>query len=910
MNKLSVPENERQRLHALYGYQILNSLEEEDFNRITKMASLICDVPISLISLLDEKEQWFKSSLGLSIGKIPRDLAFCQYAIKDNVILEVEDATKDDRFKENILVTSDPNIRFYAGCPLIDPNGFALGTLCVIDRIPKVLNPNQKQALELLAQEVMILIVERRQKQELKNFEKLFELSNDLLFIGGTDGFFKKVNPAFQKVLGWDEKHLLTTSSLEFIHPDDLEKTTNELQKLENGYTSVNFIQRFKTINNEYKTLQWTSSSEPKTGNIFALGRDITHILLKDDELVENEKKLRIFFEHSVGLMCTHDLQGKFLSVNHAGASLLGYTKQEILVMSLFDIVPPEKHYQLKTYLADIKINGKSKGQMVTRHKDGSIKIWFFNNVLETESGGEIYVIGNAADITEKHNLETTLARTKKLLEQTNTIARVGGWDMDMTNQKIHWSSIIREILDVDDDYEPNLETVLDSYKEGESRDKLRAAVNAAITEGKPYDLELQVINSKGKELWVRAIGHPEFEFEKIIRLHGALQDINEYKKTEIALKQSIEQQKKLNEALTENIQMVIEQDKTIEKIREFKFLADSIPQIIWTAQPDGYLDYYNQHWIDYTGMTVEETQGWGWEPVLHPDDLEQCLEVWTESLTTGKPYEVEYRFKRASDGIYKWHLGRAVPMRNDQGEIVKWFGSCTDIDAYKQALDLENKIGQYEDFNRIVAHNLRGPAGSIDMMLGMLTESESEQEREEMIHMLKGASISLNTTLNELMQVLEVRFNKNMTYDNCNLQEIVDETENMMRGQMILKRAIIKTDFEVSHIEFPLIYMKSIFYNMISNSLKYSHADVSSIINISTKSNFGKTLLEFTDNGLGIDLQKHGENMFKLNKVFHRGFDSKGVGLFMTKTQIETFGGTISAESDPGNGAKFIITL
>ncbi|MEJ7694206.1 PAS domain S-box protein [Daejeonella sp.] len=421
--------------------------------------------------------------------------------------------------------------------------------------------------------------------------------------------------------------------------------------------------------------------------------------------------------------------------------------------------------------------------------------------------------------------------------------------------------------------------------------------------------IEITALNKEGKVFPIsltisQATQHGNKLFIAFVK------DITIEKENKDQLMVKTKQLEEINEALLENIQLVIQQDKTIETIKEFKFLADSIPQIVWTSRPDGYLDYYNQHWIDYTGMSIEETQGWGWESILHPDDLQNCIEVWTESITTGKPYEVEYRFKRASDGIYKWHLGRALPMRNDQGEIVKWFGSCTDIDVYKRALDLENKIEQFEDFNRIVAHNLRGPAGSIDMMIGILAESDSEAERLEMIRLIKSTSSSLNTTLNELMQVLEVRFNKNMTYDTCNLQELVDETENMMRGQMISKQAIIKTAFEVSDIEFPLMYMKSIFYNMISNSLKYSHTDVPALIEISTKKHFGKTVLEFNDNGLGIDLQMHGNNMFKLNKVFHSGFDSKGVGLFMTKTQIETFGGTISAESEPGKGTKFIITL
>ena len=116
-----------------------------------------------------------------------------------------------------------------------------------------------------------------------------------------------------------------------------------------------------------------------------------------------------------------------------------------------------------------------------------------------------------------------------------------------------------------------------------------------------------------------------------------------------------------------------------------FRQLADAMPQIVWTARPDGWIDYYNQRWFDYTGMTLEETQGWGWEPVLHPDDLQDCIDLWNESVRTGEPYEIEYRFKRPSDGTYRWHLGRASAVRDDAGRIIKWFGTCTDIDDRKR---------------------------------------------------------------------------------------------------------------------------------------------------------------------------------------------------------------------------------
>jgi PAS domain S-box-containing protein len=538
MSEYVVPDNEEARLRSLKGYEILDTLSEDEFNRITELASLICDVPISLISLIDENRQWFKAKVGLDLDETPRGLAFCNYAIANNNYFEVEDASKDDRFKTNDLVTGHPDIRFYAGYPLIDANGFALGTLCVIDKMPKLLTPKQKRSLELLAQEVIALIVERRQKEELKNFEKLFKLSNDLICIAGSDGYLKKVNPAFKSLLGWND-NFIKTSFFELIHPDDLQSTRDEIEKLTHGETTINFTHRFKTRSGGYKTLQWVATPEPSAGNLFAIARDVTEEKLKEKQLAAGEERLRVFFENSQGLMCTHDTEGKFLSVNQAGASILGYTTNELLHMGLFDIIPPERHEFLQAYLQAMKTEGQVKGQMVTRHKDGSLKIWMFNNVLEKDSDGNPYVIGNAIDITDKHYLEKDLEHTRLLLEQTNAVARVGGWEFNIEEQKILWTDVTKSIHGVAADYEPQLSTSINFYKEGESRTKITEAVTTAITKGIPYDLELQIITVYGEEIWVRAIGKAEFDNGKCKRIFGTFQDINDKKKAEIEVSKS-----------------------------------------------------------------------------------------------------------------------------------------------------------------------------------------------------------------------------------------------------------------------------------------------------------------------------------------------------------------------------------
>jgi PAS domain S-box-containing protein len=117
----------------------------------------------------------------------------------------------------------------------------------------------------------------------------------------------------------------------------------------------------------------------------------------------------------------------------------------------------------------------------------------------------------------------------------------------------------------------------------------------------------------------------------------------------------------------------------------DFRFLAETIPQLVWTTTADGWHDYFNSHWFAYTGMTLEETQGWGWSHLLHPDDREETLRRWTRSLATGEPYDIEYRFRRAQDGSYRWFLGRALPLRDGEGRVVRWFGTCTDIQDQKE---------------------------------------------------------------------------------------------------------------------------------------------------------------------------------------------------------------------------------
>lgn len=222
------PHNESERLFALQQYQVLDTAAEKEFDDLVKLAAQICQTPISLISLVDADRQWFKAKHGLDADQTPRDHAFCAHTLpkEDNQILEVENALEDERFHDNPLVTQDPNIRFYAGMPLETPDGFKLGTLCVIDTAPRKLNDEQRFALKVLSEQVMKLFEERLKLKELervsdwldKRTSELNErnhelerrasreqalnniLSTSLQYLGDLDSFLKTVINDLSKV--------------------------------------------------------------------------------------------------------------------------------------------------------------------------------------------------------------------------------------------------------------------------------------------------------------------------------------------------------------------------------------------------------------------------------------------------------------------------------------------------------------------------------------------------------------------------------------------------------------------------------------------------------------------------------------------------------------------------------------
>ncbi|MDP8963568.1 MAG: CHASE3 domain-containing protein, partial [Cyanobacteriota bacterium] len=226
-----LPDNEAQRIEALLQYKILDTAQEQAFDDLTRLAAYICGTPISLISLIDSQRQWFKSKVGLDVSQTPREQAFCAHAILEPDVFIVPDTTKDERFVTNPLVTSDPNMRFYAGVPLITPEKQALGTLCVIDHVPRNLSPEQLEALQTLSRQVLKQLELRRNLANvtLQATERKQTQKERKQFFQGIAGGFGLAS-AILIIIGAVSYHSVTS----LIQTNSrVEKTHDRLNKLE-----------------------------------------------------------------------------------------------------------------------------------------------------------------------------------------------------------------------------------------------------------------------------------------------------------------------------------------------------------------------------------------------------------------------------------------------------------------------------------------------------------------------------------------------------------------------------------------------------------------------------------------------------------------------------------------------------
>ncbi|MVN23035.1 hybrid sensor histidine kinase/response regulator [Mucilaginibacter arboris] len=390
------------------------------------------------------------------------------------------------------------------------------------------------------------------------------------------------------------------------------------------------------------------------------------------------------------------------------------------------------------------------------------------------------------------------------------------------------------------------------------------------------------------------------------------LTDLTSQKRTEQQLKfknEQLEEARQIAESANDELEDIVKErtrDLMISQ-EHFKFLADNIPVMVWTARPDGLIDYYNQRWYEYTGFNFEQSKDWGWKSSIHPDDLENSIDTWKKSFESGELYEMQFRLKCAEDGQYRWHLGHAVPYKDESGKVIKWFGTNTDIEDQKKEME------KRDEFIGIASHELKTPLTSAKGYIQLIDSFQKEVLPVTVKTFVKKANESLNKLqilVNDLLDVSKIQAGKlEFSVTRINLSQlIVTCVENVAH---IYPSAVIINcytgDFMLNgNFE----RLEQVLMNLISNAVKYSNTDHPIDINAVQVDNYVR--VSVTDAGIGLSETE----MERIFERFYRVEDKKfltsglGMGLYISSEIVKAHHGFMTVESKLNEGSTFSFNL
>jgi PAS domain S-box-containing protein len=362
------------------------------------------------------------------------------------------------------------------------------------------------------------------------------------------------------------------------------------------------------------------------------------------------------------------------------------------------------------------------------------------------------------------------------------------------------------------------------------------------------------------------------------------------------------------------------EQRKADERVREaeaqFRAMADHIPQLSWMASPDGSVFWFNRRWYEYTGTTFESMQGTGWHSVVGPDELPRVLESFTNSIRSGEPWEDTFALRR-HDGVLRWHLSRAMPIKDEHGVVLRWFGSNTDItEQRKMAADLADADRRKNEFLATLAHELRNPLAPIRTGLQVLKHSADHGSAAEQTRTMMDRQLGQMVRLvDDLMDVSRITSGKiELRRERVPLQTVVNsaiETSRPLIEQMDHELKVTMPEQPIA-VDADLTRLAQVFMNLLNNAAKYSERG--SLIELSAARHGSVVEVSVKDTGIGIAAD-HLPSIFEMFSQVDRSLEKAqgglGIGLSLVKRLVEMHGGTVDAHSEgPNRGSEFVVRL
>ena len=763
--------------------------------------------------------------------------------------------------------------------PIISSNGEKYGAVIAITDITSA-----------KATEIKI----REQEMELR---QLADSMPHMIWVSDSRGNHQYFNRRWYEYSGLKPGTVNKDEWLNILHPDDRTRALDLAHySLKSGQP---YTIEYRLKRGSDNTYQWfLGRAVPvynRKGEINRWYGTCTNIQgLKETEqaLLEIKERYRLVNKATHDIIWDWNLTANTISWNEALEEAIGKSRNELPkdISSWHMHIHPDDREQVIQSIHQAIDAGKESWSSEYRFgpPEGPWRTYFDRGFIACNENGKAYrMIGSMLDLTERKESEKALQESQELLKNVLEVLPVGVFVAD--NQgKISLTNTAAEKIWGGAKHVP-LEK-LNEYKgwwrdSGKMLQPMDWAFARAFLKGESSkNEEIDIVCFDGTNKTILNFASPVYnENHQIISAVAVTMDISSRIKTEEALSKSEER---------------------------FRTLADNISQLAWMADEKGNIFWYNKRWFEYTGTTLEEVKGWGWKKVHHPDHVERVTKKIQQTWNSGERWEDIFPLRR-HDGKYRWFLSRAVPVRNNQGKLIRWFGTNTDVTNQRDAeIQLKKAYDLLETILYILAHDLKGPVGNLQMAADLLNSMNDITEKIKLLNMIKPQINRMETTIAGVTNILQAQKLKDTSIRNIDIEKLIQELlpefgDNLRHHELMVNCSYKKS---VNYVE---PFLTSILRNLISNAIKYRREKVKPKIKVSSHIKNEYVLLSIEDNGMGINLEKHRDKLFKpFSRLTSQAAEGTGIGLYLIKTLIEKNGGYIDVESTPGEGTTFYCYL
>jgi PAS domain S-box-containing protein len=634
-------------------------------------------------------------------------------------------------------------------------------------------------------------------------FEAVASNSSDLILVAGFDGIARYVSPSSRQLTGYDPEDLLGPLTLDLIHPQDRSRLTGLLRKLSEGESCTSTC-RIRRKDGSYLWLESTIRflRDPVTAGaieVLAVSRDITarkHAQEKTD--VIDAAPHPMIMAGADGLIARANTQTEIL-FGHNRAELVGQPV-EILVPERFRA--GHRDGRGAFYAAPSTRAMGKRGELLALCRDGrEIPVEISLDPIDTSEGQ--FVMISIIDITERKKSEAHLELFRAMVEGAKDY---GIFALDPDGFVLSWNEGAARLKGYSESEITGQHFSRFYTPEDAAAGRPAHSLHIALTEGRFTD-EGWRVRRNGSRFWaivvITALLNPDGSvrgFSKLVR------DITERKRHEEHLRESA---------------------------RTLELLADAMPQMVWTARPDGWIDYFNDRWYAFTGSSEELKGDEAWASMLHPDDLEPTRERWYTAINSGRTYEIQLRLRNGKTGDYRWYLARAMPQRDDQGTIVKWIGTATDIDDYTRLSDelehrveertteLRRSLAEKTTLLQEVHHRVKNNLQIICSLLTMQMDSLDVEIHDGPLTIAHSRVLAMSLIHEQIYQ--------SSTLADLNFGEYIELLADRLFGAYCVSPSRIRLEMRVEPIHLTIdqaIPCGLILNELVNNSLKHAFTD------------------------------------------------------------------------------------